>query len=191
MKLLGYWYKLYMRQTAPEEAFERALASRGYRYRTQHPFLKFALFADFALPDLKLVVEIDGDSHNTPRQQAKDLEHTIQLMSDGWRVVRVRNEQVLANPEAAVTAALAAARHETPAREPLYREALARLYQEHPELLAKRTRRPRSPPPGRSTPQSPSPPAAGSAAARPRTRAARPPRPRSSRRKEAQPGEPE
>lgn len=144
--ILGYWYKLYMNMTESEKALEPAIAALGELYRVQHPFLKFKHFADFALPNRKLVIEVDGDSHLKPLQKKKDLDHMIGLKSIGWDVVRVTNEQSQADPAGTVAAALIARR--TTLEE--LQEALAQLLLDYPELLvppAKKSRRKKRRPP--------------------------------------------
>lgn len=141
--MLGYWYRLYHNMTAAELALEPAIAALGERYRSQHPFLKYKHFADFALLDRKRIIEVDGASHDTPRQKKKDLEHMLALRSDGWDVIRVTNEQALANPSGTVAAALLA----IPQTIEQLQSSLQTLTRNYPELLAvkpKRTRRPKA-----------------------------------------------
>jgi very-short-patch-repair endonuclease len=139
--MLGYWYRLYNNMTPAEKALEPAIAALGEPYRCQHPFLKHKLFADFALLGRKLVIEVDGDSHNKPSQKKKDLEHTLALKSDGWEVVRVTNEMALAIPADTVEWCL----NQTPqTTEQLTRE-LERLKAEYPSLFEPKTPKPRKP----------------------------------------------
>lgn len=142
--MLGYWYRLYHNMTAAEKALEPAIAALGERYRSQHPFLKHKLFADFALLDRQLIVEVDGASHDAPRQKQKDLVHMLALRSDGWNVVRVSNERAMADPAGAVSECLRAPQ----TTQPELQARLERLLRDHPDLLvppAKRPRRPRRP----------------------------------------------
>lgn len=142
--MLGYWYRLYHNMTAAEKALEPAIAALGERYRSQHPFLKHKLFADFALLDRQLIIEVDGASHDAPRQKKKDLEHMLALRSDGWNVVRVSNERATADPAGAVSECLRA-----PQTTPEDLTArLERLLRDYPELLvppAKRAKPRRQP----------------------------------------------
>jgi very-short-patch-repair endonuclease len=105
--MLGYWYRLYHNMTPSEVALEPAIAALGERYRSQHPFLKHKLFADFALLDRKLIIEVDGSSHDTPKQKYKDALHELALHKDGWRVVRCTNEEAQSDPTGTVTRLLA------------------------------------------------------------------------------------
>lgn len=144
--MLRYWYRLYTKPTKAEDALEPAIAALGERYRAQHPWLKYKHFADFALLDRKRIIEVDGASHDTPRQKYKDLQHMIALKADGWDVIRVTNEQALANPSGTVAAALLA----TPQTAEQLQSSLRTLTQNYPELLVvkpkkSRRRKARSP----------------------------------------------
>jgi len=80
--------------TPAEAALWRALRGRqvaGPRFRRQHPVGRFIL--DFYCPAKKLVVEVDGGVHDD--QTAHDEARTAQLEAHGYRVLRIRNEQVL------------------------------------------------------------------------------------------------
>jgi len=55
---------------------------------------------DFYCPSLKLVIEIDGDTHFTDEGKAYDKERTARLESYGLKVIRFTNSQVLRNFEA-------------------------------------------------------------------------------------------
>ena len=62
----------------------------GLRFRAQHPVGQFIL--DFYCPARKLVVEVDGSSHDTNAE--RDEERTAHLADCGYCVVRVRNDEV-------------------------------------------------------------------------------------------------
>jgi len=65
------------------------------RFRRQRPFGPY--IADFYCASLKLVVEIDGDSHATADAIAYDAERTAFLAGLGLRVVRFSNREVMEN----------------------------------------------------------------------------------------------
>jgi very-short-patch-repair endonuclease len=69
----------------------------GSRFRRQHPIPPY--IADFACVDAKLVVEIDGRSHDVADQAAYDAARTEALAKAGWRVLRVRDDAVLTDPQ--------------------------------------------------------------------------------------------
>ncbi len=56
---------------------------------------------DFYCPELKLAVEIDGASHNEPDQQKKDISRQKYLESFNIKFVRIKDEELLGNPNKA------------------------------------------------------------------------------------------
>jgi very-short-patch-repair endonuclease len=77
------WSKLRMRQV------------EGFRFRRQAPIGPYVV--DFICLELKLIVEVDGGQHAMPQADAK---RTTWLESEGYRVVRFWNNDVLKNTEA-------------------------------------------------------------------------------------------
>ena len=65
------------------------------RFRRQHPVGKY--IADFACPDRKLIVELDGGQHQ--EQAVYDEARTGFLQAQGWRVLRFWNNEVMENLE--------------------------------------------------------------------------------------------
>lgn len=140
--LLGYWHRLYSAPTAAEQALETGIVGLGTRYRAQHPFLGLKLIADFALLDDMRIIEVDGKSHDAPAQKKKDLEHMIALKALGWDVVRVTNEQAMANPLETAEAARSAPRTDVA----VLQARLDALRQTYPELWLEKPRRQRRKP---------------------------------------------
>ncbi|MCH7623917.1 MAG: endonuclease domain-containing protein, partial [Nitrospinae bacterium] len=68
----------------------------GYKFRRQHPVKKFIV--DFACPEILLAIEVDGGQH-VERKKA-DNERTKFLETQGYRVLRFWNDQVLKETEA-------------------------------------------------------------------------------------------
>ncbi len=99
--MLARWSKLY-RLTDAEASLEAAVASLGTRYRVQHPLWALSVFADFTLLDHRLIIEVDGREHHTAAGRRKDAERTEKLNAAGWKVVRCRNEEALADPYSTV-----------------------------------------------------------------------------------------
>lgn len=64
----------------------------GFKIRRQHPIWRF--IADFYCAEAKLVIEIDGDSHEEPDQKEYDKARTKWLEERGYKVIRIRNEDV-------------------------------------------------------------------------------------------------
>lgn len=69
----------------------------GAKFRRQHPIPPYV--ADFACVEARLIVEIDGLSHDLPDQFDHDERRTAFLESAGWRVLRVRDADVLSDPQ--------------------------------------------------------------------------------------------
>lgn len=72
----------------------------------------FVGIVDFAWPDLRVVVEIDSTWHDGPLDRESDALRDRRLASAGWRVVRLRYRDIVANPHrtiAMLTAELGAA----------------------------------------------------------------------------------
>ena len=67
--------------------------------------------ADFASASTRLVIEVDGDTHVDPK---RDEMRDQYLRSLGYRVVHVRNEDVMKNLEGVLDAILAAAKDRVP-----------------------------------------------------------------------------
>lgn len=65
----------------------------GCKFRRQHIISNY--IADFVCLSQKLIIEIDGEYHNTPNQMASDQERTSYLQQYGFRVIRFSNDQVL------------------------------------------------------------------------------------------------
>jgi len=95
--------------TYPERKLWQILRRKqlaGYRFRRQHPIGHFV--ADFCCPQARLVIEVDGLSHLG--QLEHDADRTAYLPACGYRVVRVSNDEVLADEAAVVEFILTALR---------------------------------------------------------------------------------
>ena len=69
----------------------------GLKFRRQHPIGPYV--ADFACPEIGLIIELDGGQHNLPTHQRSDQSRTEWLESRGWHVLRFWNTQVFEAPE--------------------------------------------------------------------------------------------
>lgn len=84
------------KQSYPEKVFQNALISSGitgwfYNYRV-------GIYQyDFAFPDLKIDVEIDGSTHETPKVKKIDKRRDSFSKSNGWTVIRFTAKQVKAD----------------------------------------------------------------------------------------------
>ena len=72
----------------------------GLRFRRQHPIDIF--IADFYCHKIKLVIELDGQIHSTPKNIEYDENRTAELERLGIKVIRFKNEEVLENIEEVV-----------------------------------------------------------------------------------------
>ncbi|WP_339915496.1 DUF559 domain-containing protein [uncultured Brevundimonas sp.] len=72
----------------------------GLKFRRQMPVA--GAVADFACPELKLVIELDGGVHRL-REQA-DAERDARLAGAGFTVLRFGNETFLRNPNVVLEA---------------------------------------------------------------------------------------
>lgn len=69
----------------------------GFKFRRQHIIDSFIV--DFVCLEKRLVVEIDGEYHDSQKQTEDDATRTSILNSLGYRVIRFKNQQVLCCPE--------------------------------------------------------------------------------------------
>jgi leucyl-tRNA synthetase len=67
----------------------------GVRFRRQQVINNYIV--DFVAFSSKLVVEIDGEYHNSPEQQVYDAKRTAVLEELGFKVIRFTNDQVFEN----------------------------------------------------------------------------------------------
>jgi very-short-patch-repair endonuclease len=67
----------------------------GFRFRRQ--VILGGFIADFACLDARLIVEVDGATHSTEEEIARDLFRTTALTAQGFVVLRVTNDDVFHN----------------------------------------------------------------------------------------------
>ena len=72
------------------QALRRAQLN-GLKFRRQS--VRGRLIPDFDCPDLGLIVEVDGDTHDAGRDARRD----TRLADDGYRVLRFTNADVMSN----------------------------------------------------------------------------------------------
>ncbi|QLF71078.1 endonuclease domain-containing protein [Peteryoungia desertarenae] len=75
----------------------RQFRQRGARFRRETPIGPY--IADFAWLAARLVVEVDGDSHETEAGRKHDVRRDAYLRSQGFKVIRFDNDQVIDNPD--------------------------------------------------------------------------------------------
>ena len=66
---------------------------KGYQFRRQRPVLNY--IADFMCKELRLVIEVDGITHDF--KLAEDKRRTDDLRQAGFNVLRFTDEEVLTN----------------------------------------------------------------------------------------------
>jgi len=71
----------------------------GYKFRRQYSVDHYVI--DFYCPKLKLAIEIDGEYHEKPEQKIYDKERQSYLENFGITFVRIKNEELLGNPDLA------------------------------------------------------------------------------------------
>ena len=67
----------------------------GYQFRRQRPVLRY--IADFLCKELKLVIEVDGITHQYDETGEKDKQKTREPECAGFKVIRFTDEEVLKN----------------------------------------------------------------------------------------------
>jgi very-short-patch-repair endonuclease len=100
-------------QTDAERLLWRHLRNRGlygWKFRRQRPIGQYV--ADFVCMEAKLIVEVDGSQHMENRD---DVKRTAGLESQGFRVMRFWNNEVLEQTEAVLSAIGEELQHESEA----------------------------------------------------------------------------
>ena len=84
----------------------------GLAFRRQTPLGNY--IADFVAHSCKLIVEVDGESHNFEERIRHDERRDRWFASRGYRVLRFTNEDVMKNLEGVVLSILEAAEQAAP-----------------------------------------------------------------------------
>jgi len=88
--------ELRRRQTPAERLLWERLRNRklqGLRFVRQHPIGRYIV--DFYCPQLRLVIELEGNVHDDPDQQSYDDGRFAELQSKNLRILRIRNSVVI------------------------------------------------------------------------------------------------
>ncbi|WP_246704573.1 endonuclease domain-containing protein [Rhizobium sp. P32RR-XVIII] len=75
----------------------RDLRPFGARFRRETPIGPY--IADFAWLSARLVIEVDGDSHETEAGRSHDIRRDTFMKNEGFNVLRFDNAQVLDGPD--------------------------------------------------------------------------------------------
>ena len=90
-------------QTKAESAFWNLVKAKqfcGLKFRRQHTIDRYTV--DFYCPEINLVVELDGSSHDNIGKLLYDDERDSFLKAKGFQIVRLDNNSVLKYPELAM-----------------------------------------------------------------------------------------
>ncbi len=63
---------------------------KGFKFRQQHIILGYII--DFYCPSAKLIIEVDGEIHESSRKQDEERDQVLQ--TTGYKVLRFKNEQI-------------------------------------------------------------------------------------------------
>ena len=86
----------------------RAHRLGGIGFRRQVPILNYIV--DFAAPEERIVVELDGSQHAEDAHARRDAKRDLDLHASGWTVLRFWNEEIVSNINGVCETILAAAR---------------------------------------------------------------------------------
>jgi very-short-patch-repair endonuclease len=95
--------KLRSDQTSAEKKFWTALRRHGvegFRFRRQVALFRFVV--DFACCEARLIVEVDGATHSTESEVARDARSDEILRANGNSVLRFTNDEVFHNIDGVV-----------------------------------------------------------------------------------------
>ena len=84
----------------------RRIETHGTHFRRQVPIGPYV--ADFACMAARLVIELDGSQHNTDANRLKDERRTRWLESEGFRVIRFWNNDLVHNMDGVLETVYAA-----------------------------------------------------------------------------------
>lgn len=96
--------ELRKRMGAPEARLWNALRELrplGFHFRRQVPLGRY--YADFACHQHHLVIEVDGDTHATDAAMRYDAIRNAFMGREGYRVLRVGNDDVMHNIDGVVS----------------------------------------------------------------------------------------
>jgi very-short-patch-repair endonuclease len=102
----GSWIReralVFRKHPTPAEALLRQAfrsIEKSYRLRNQHTM--FGYVVDFFIPKHRIVIELDGDSHQSEEARRHDAKRTrILRQISGLEVIRIPNREVYENPQA-------------------------------------------------------------------------------------------
>jgi len=75
--------------------WKRVLRAKRTGYQFNRQFIIGDYIVDFISRKLKLIIEVDGNSHNSYEQSAKDFEREKVLIELGYTIIRFREMEVV------------------------------------------------------------------------------------------------
>ncbi|HDY88835.1 MAG TPA: DUF559 domain-containing protein [bacterium] len=96
-KITGYAKENRKKLTPAEKQLKKLLLKWHIKFRTQR-MMDFYI-VDFLIPERWLIVEVDGEYHNNPKQRNYDKRRNIYLREKGFTVLRFWNKKVFEQPE--------------------------------------------------------------------------------------------
>ncbi|HEX5238599.1 MAG TPA: endonuclease domain-containing protein [Sphingomicrobium sp.] len=92
--------------TLPEGMLWQVLRQRpdGLKFRRQHPIGR--CIVDFYCAAIRLVIEVDGESHSRGDRPERDLRRDFWLRDQGLRLIRFAAAEVISDLQSVVTAIL-------------------------------------------------------------------------------------
>ena len=141
-KLIEYARKLRKGSTSPEAKLWSVLRNRqmsGVKFRRQHPIDIYV--ADFYCEELKLIIELDGESHFTDSGKASDAIRSKYLQKN-YKIIRFTNEEIANDFEGVVNSiySIIALTPTLSQREREQKEVLSQREREQKEVLSQRER---------------------------------------------------
>ena len=86
-----------LHKTDIEEIMQEALEKEGIKVVPQYPIRgRFGYILDFAIPDLKIDIEVDGENWH-PEGNSRDRKRNWFLRSKGWTILRFKGEEIKNN----------------------------------------------------------------------------------------------
>jgi very-short-patch-repair endonuclease len=74
----------------PEQFFEKAIINNFNDKNFQREYRFFQYSIDFAWPNKKLAIEIDGSQHEQKNNKQRDIKKDKLLKENGWKVLRIK-----------------------------------------------------------------------------------------------------
>jgi len=97
-KLRKYYQKeLRTNPTSSENRLKNILKSNRIKFNFQKRLNWF--YYDFLFRNKRLILELDGNYHETEKQQLQDLRKEVFAKKQGYTLIRFKNEEVWNNPE--------------------------------------------------------------------------------------------